>query len=207
MHKKPDMCNKCYPAVHWQNDGTIQIDTCMHWLFARFTLNKHWTFIVMVKALNLRRLRARLFLATICEGFKEVICRNSQVRFYISINYKKSYMRFNSCDYVGGLKELILRILLTPNELHPHNLILIWYCTCFYQLGIQLPTFVHSATTAITNKHLILWRRKISGCPHTRQVNQVKATQKIVEKIISPVLYGTNHLFKCQNTISLKTGL
>ena len=49
------------------------------------------------KALNLRPLKTRLLL-TICER-KEIVHRNCQVRFKISINYKKSYMRFNSCDH------------------------------------------------------------------------------------------------------------
>ena len=52
----------------------------------------------------MRHLRTRLFLTTICEG-KEIVHRNSQVRIKISINYKNSYMRFNSCDHawVQGL--------------------------------------------------------------------------------------------------------
>ena len=34
-----------------------------------------------------------------------------------------------------------------------------------------------------------------------------KSVTEILEKIISPVLYSTNHSLKGQNTISLKTGV
>ena len=34
-----------------------------------------------------------------------------------------------------------------------------------------------------------------------------KSVMEILEKMISPVLYGTNRSFKRQNTISLKTGV
>ena len=72
----------------------------MYALIVRSIHNKQTSNVCSDKyqALNLCRLRTRLFLTTICEG-KEIVHRNSQVRIKISINYKNSYMRFNSCDH------------------------------------------------------------------------------------------------------------
>ena len=65
--------------------------TLMHWLFAWLILNKHRTYKVIIIR-HWIRLRTWLFLTTICEGKEiHVVHRNSQVRFKISINYKKSY--------------------------------------------------------------------------------------------------------------------
>jgi len=65
---------------------------------------------------------------------------------------------------------------------------------------IQLPTFARSAITANSNKHLLLRRRKtfwLSACASESIVNgSHESVTEIVEKMISPVLFGINRSFK-----------
>ena len=68
----------------------------MHWLFARFILNIYRTYVVKIIRHWFASSENTVVFTTICEGKEMVHC---QVRFYISINYMKSYMRFNSCNH------------------------------------------------------------------------------------------------------------
>ena len=102
--KKPVMCNDCCSAVLCQIEGTEsqKIHVCIDALIICSIHIKQTSNVrsdnYFILGTEFHRVRTRLFLTTSCEK-KEIVHRNSQVRFKISINYKKSYMRFNSCDH------------------------------------------------------------------------------------------------------------